>query len=535
MDDLSKIPNELLFNVASFLSPQEFAALCATCTRVRNLLRDAHFLWQNGELDSNMAVQDVLSGCNVFITGPAGSGKSHTIKRIYDSLTKNVGCDTVAMTSTTLASATMLPDGSTVHHIAGISMDDDKITTNDFRRHLFARKNTPYMKALRDRWEPIRVLIIDEVSMLGRRTLELLNVAAQVFKRCYNKPMGGVQVVACGDFCQLPPVNDPAFAFQSNVWTELNFKNVELSVSMRHITDYRFFSLLQRVRVGKPSPDDIIVLEEHLKKTSPLTKDTRKNKVIPTWLFPRNVDVCNRNMSMLKALGKSERTFSAEDIVVRRNVSVDNYGQRHIHYTQVTNDMERGLGTLTALQNKLDARIPSTLSLVVGGQYVVTRNAIDTSMDGARPLRIYNGMQCVYKGNMRMDYLVSDGSYVEGSVPEMCVFYTPIRGDIYLQRIQIPLKVGYALSIHASQGMTLDCAAVDIGSRIFSSGQLYVALSRVKTLEGLHLLAFDKSKICMSELVAKFYGYDNPKKRKLQDNDTNSKCKKTMTLDMFTI
>lgn len=544
---LLSIPNELLFAIAAKLDPKSFGNLCMTCTTVQQLLRSTDTLWQNGALDSSKALHCIHSGHNVFVTGPAGSGKSYTLNRLYQLAPEwKIHQNDISMVSTTLLSATLLPDGTTIHQLAGLGFDAEGMTIPDFKKHIRAKAKKEFFLETVRRWKTMKILVIDEVSMLGKRTLERVNAAAQVF-RDNDAPMGGVQVVACGDFYQLPPVNDQ-FAFQSQVWKSLAFKHVELKTSMRHAEDNRFFNLLQRVRKGTPSVEDIQLLKDRLARRT--EEEVKKSgAVIPTYIFPVNQYVIQHNQERLMKLGKPDKTIKAMDALVRRVMVTHEDRTRSVSYLPCkAQEWNRLENAIERVRTKLEARVPSQLSLVPNAQYIVTRN-IPAWHGGQDGLRLFNGMQCVYLSKMTMKYLSETGKYVEARVPECSVFYVQVQGNYFLERYQVPLKLGYATSTHAAQGMTLESAAVDVGSGIFSPGQLYVALSRVKSLSGLHLLGFDERKICVSKHVAEFYGdapmnphptlTTNNKRKREQDDDDRSQHavvhKRQWLLDAFSL
>jgi ATP-dependent DNA helicase PIF1 len=391
---------------------------------------------------------DILKlGRNVFLTGAAGSGKTHTLRAYIEYLRAN---DVeVAITASTGIAATHL-GGVTIHSWSGLGIRD-RLTEYDIDQ-MEEKKN------LWKRYQNTKVLIIDEISMLHHFRFDMLDRLARAFKRKPDEPFGGMQIVLCGDFFQLPPVHrqgeQPAyFAYQSDIWKKMNLKVCYLSEQHRQ-NDDSYLSLLNDIRANCVEDGSLQYLRDRYKKD--IDPDLFPD-IIPTKLYSHNADVDAINDTELDKLRQGERVFL-----------MDTKGKSNL---------------IDALVKSCLA--PMELRLKIGARVMFVRNnqergyangtlGVVISFDeigGSPVVRIGNGREVVAD---RESWMIEEDGKIKAEIS------------------QVPLRLAWAITIHKSQGMSLDAAEIDL-SKSFVAGMGYVALSRVKSLAGLKLVGFSHS------------------------------------------
>ncbi|KAM4605002.1 ATP-dependent DNA helicase PIF1 [Polymixia lowei] len=394
----------------------------------------------------------VLSGKNVFFTGSAGTGKSFLLKRIVGSLPPK---NTYATASTGVAACHI--GGTTLHNFAGIGSGSAPL------EQCIELAQRP---GVLQHWTTCRHLIIDEISMVEAQFFDKLESIARSVRRS-TEPFGGIQLIVCGDFLQLPPVSKgkekASFCFQARSWRKVIQVNMEL-MEVRRQTDQSFISLLQAVRVGRVTEDVTAKLME-----SAYHKIEREG-ILATRLCTHKDDVELTNENKLQQLPGSVHVFEAVD-------------------------------SDPTLVKTIDAQSPVSrlLQLKVGAQVMLTKN-LDVQrglVNGARGVVV--GFEPGRQGLPRVRFLCG---LTELLKPERWMFKA--GGGLYLSRQQLPLKLAWAISIHKSQGMTLDCVEISL-TRVFERGQAYVALSRARSLEGLRVMDFDPRVVQADPDVLVFY------------------------------
>jgi ATP-dependent DNA helicase PIF1 len=422
--------------------------------------------------EQTQALEAVKQGKHIFLTGPGGVGKTHTIRAI-----KKWAEDThttCAITAMTGCAALLLGRGAkTLHSWAGIGLARE--TPQEL-----AIKVGKDRRAKR-RWCETQLLILDEVSMMTPDILEKLDLIARRVRQCPEKRMGGIQLVLSGDFCQLPPVSkgkEIVFAFESPFWKEMIDEVHELHQIVRQ-SDPSFQQILREARLGSLSETSIQTLQDRCGLS------WRENEILPTLLFSRNKDVETINRVNLDALTGEKRIFEAQDVTIQAKKKKDQKPPTQIERQRA----------LERLDN--DAPYLKELELRVGAQVMLL-----TNMDHERGL--VNGSRGIITG-----YSAGGLPIVRFlSVPEPVVIDRAnwwLSEYEHIGRSQIPLRIAYAMTIHRSQGATLDSALIDIGSNTFEWGQAYVALSRVRSMEGLYIWKIDPSKIRCHPKVRLFY------------------------------
>ena len=427
--------------------------------------------------EQQIAFNKFKEGRNVFITGPGGSGKSALIRRIHlDSIQSR---KIIQITALTGCAAILLEgcNAKTIHSWAGIGLGTECI-----ENIIMKIKKNPYKLA---QWREIQTLVIDEISMLSCQLFELLDGLGKHFRR-NSRPFGGIQIIALGDFYQLPPVSargeECSFCFESPKWVETF--SLDCHIKLVHIfrqTDETYATILNQIREGRIKKKSYDTLLQFVGRPIPDSLPIRPTKIFPVRY---KVDMVNSS-EMSKLVGES--------CVFRT---------RFVYVPEATTT------TAPVKQQDIDAefryiekglRCEEALTLKVGSQVMCIVN-----METPDGTVLCNGSQGIVSGFCRVSNLPIV-KYSSGA--EVTMSYYAWNSDKIpgLSVQQIPLILAWAITIHKSQGASLDCAEVDVGSDIFECGQTYVALSRVKSLDGLYLTSFDLSKIFINETVREFY------------------------------
>lgn len=398
------------------------------------------------------ALKILKMGKNVFLTGAAGSGKTFVLREYITFLRKH-GVE-VAVTASTGIAATHLK-GVTIHSWSGIGIKDN---LTDYDLDELEQKSY-----LWKRFEKTKVLIIDEISMLSASTLDCVDQVAKVFKK-NTLPFGGMQVIFSGDFFQLPPVekklpfqentifldeeeSNIPFAFKSRAWIDADLHVCYLSEQFRQ-QDNILVKLLSEIRDGTFSEKSIKILNNRIVEEvdDEITK-----------LYTHNMNVDSFNNKKLQALGNPEKKF---DMQTKGKANLVNALKKGCLVPECL-VLKEGALVMFVKNNPIEGYINGTVGEIVG-------------FDGTHPI-----------------VQTKEGKKFTATPQTWAIE----EGDRILAEIsQIPLKLAWAVTIHKSQGMTLDQAHIDL-SKSFVEGQGYVALSRIKTLEGLFLKGFNRTAI----------------------------------------
>ena len=408
------------------------------------------------------ALKILEAGHNVLLTGPAGSGKTFLLNQ-YSAYLKKKGIG-VAITASTGIAATHI-GGRTIHSWAGIGIKDSLS-----QRDLQSLAKKAYLKK---QFEKTEVLIIDEISMLHAHRLDMVNQVCQVLKKNFL-PFGGLQVVLSGDFFQLPPISpgneEAEFVYKAQVWPEMDIRVCYLEEQHRQ-NDEKMTRILGSLRRDEVGAETIALLQNRIKE--------RPKGISPVRLFTHNVDVDRINNQELDLIEAEE----------------------HVYHMTSSGDKK----LVTTLQKSCLA--PSDLVLKKGALVMFVKNKFKE--EKALYVNGTTGVVVAFdEYNFPIVRLRSGEEIVVG--PDS---WTIDDDDKILARInQLPLRLAWAISVHKSQGMTLEAAEIDL-SRSFGYGMGYVALSRLSSLAGLYLLginemaykldpqvfAFDRELILLSE------------------------------------
>ncbi len=419
------------------------------------------------------------TGVNVYLTGSAGSGKTHTLRQYIAWL--NEHDIPVAITASTGIAATHM-NGQTIHGWAGIGIHE---YLDDFALEQLEQK-----QYLWKRFEKARVLIIDEVSMLHAHRLDMVERVCRRFKR-NDLPFGGLQVILSGDFFQLPPVTksgavsarqaQPAapqtelfidydsgeamsepeeimsdMVIHSKSWKMMKPAICYLTEQHRQEDD-AFLEILNAMRTNTIDDTHTALIKGRL--------DASVSAALPTKLYTHNVDVDSINYAELEKLDGESKEF-----------------------------VMSGRGSDMIIEAlKKSCLAPETLRLKTGAEVMFIKNNYEEGY--------FNGTRGVIKG---FDYrgepiveIYSSGKRITASAMEWQV---EDNGKVKASITQYPLRLAWAITIHKSQGMSLDSAEIDL-SKTFAYGMGYVALSRVRTLSGIRLVGFDPKALQMDPVV----------------------------------
>jgi ATP-dependent exoDNAse (exonuclease V) alpha subunit len=397
-------------------------------------------------MDQQLALTIMLAGESVFLTGPAGSGKTYVLNQFIKRAKKDG--KVIAVTATTGLAATHL-NGTTIHAWSSIGVRDE------LEPEFFENMRKDRKKMIKE----ADILVIDEVSMLHDYRLDMIDQICRHVRKT-DAPFGGLQVVLCGDFFQLPPVNrndsrPGGFVVRSTAWEELDPVICYLEEQHRQ-DDTAFLEILNAMRAGDVRRRHAEALLERVDAELPSHHDI-------TELHTVNVDVDALNARKLKALSTKEHRYTistagaanfvetlkrsclaAEDLVLKEGALV-----MFIKNNPEQKTVNGSLGTIVDFESGTDYPVVKLLS---GREIIVEPDTWE----------------------------LRDGDTKRASLA------------------QIPLRLAWAITVHKSQGMTLDAAKIDL-RKAFVEGMGYVALSRVKSLQTLSLVGINRMALQISK------------------------------------
>ena len=408
--------------------------------------------YNNKNLNQEKALSILKSGKNIFLTGSAGAGKTYVLNQYIQYLKERR--IPVSITASTGIAATHL-EGTTIHAWSGIGIKDSLSLGNlrDLRAKKYLKKNIDKSK----------VLIIDEISMLHKKQLDLVNEVLQFFRET-DSAFGGIQLILCGDFFQLPPIgkyretNRDKFSFMSQAWLDANLSICYLTDQYRH-TDINLNTILNEIREGEVSQNSIDVLS---------TNNEEIEDDDPTKLFTHNLDVDRINTEHLNSIKGKKTKFKAK---IKGNLKLAETVKKSIMAPENL-ELKIGAKVMFVKNNHEKGYLNGSLGTVL--KY--------NKGDDLPVVKLLNGYEITAEYE---DWRIDDES-----------------GKMLVSYQQIPLRLAWAITVHKSQGMTLDSAEMDL-SKTFEKGQGYVALSRVKNLSGLKLSGFNTITLQVDELALK--------------------------------
>ena len=401
-------------------------------------------------MKQNTALDILKSGKNVFITGSAGTGKTHLLT-LYTRYLKERRVHPTIVAPTGIAASHL--GGQTIHSYFALGLRES--IDEGYVEFLMEKKY------LRTRFSKLKVLIIDEISMVSPELFSSMDLILRGFKGT-DAPFGGVQVVISGDFFQLPPVSkeprEKRFAWQSPAWRALDLQTCYLEEKFRQ-EDGKLIGILDDIRSGEISASSRALLEERHEKTLP-------SHFKPTRLYTHNIDVDRINLAELQKLPGEEKHFVYESKGSQKNI-------------------EKIFKSSLVLEE---------LVLKKGAVVIFIKNNIEA--------RYLNGTTGTVESFSPVDNMpivrTTEGRKIKAEPEEWSLENE--NGKVLATVSQVPLRLAWALTVHKSQGLTLDAAEIDL-SKTFEAGQGYVALSRVKTIEGLRLVGLNSMALQVDPLI----------------------------------
>lgn len=412
----------------------------------------------------------VIQKKNIFFTGSAGTGKSFLLQRIIHYLEKTQGKNKIAVTAPTGIAALNI-GGVTIHSFSGIGID------NEATAQALVKKIERYGKAnWVKNWKTINALIIDEISMLSGKNFDKLEYIARQIRQ-NNLPFGGLQLILAGDFFQLLPINSNN-CFEAEKWKDCLQHTIQLTKIYRQ-EEAELIDLLNELRFGEVSDKSREILKRLEEK--PNWPD---DGIKPTQLMATNREIEVINNQELDKINSPPQIYQAKDFEHKKN---SNY--------------------LTTLKKSCLAR--DVLKIKIGSQVMLIKNLSE---------KLVNGRQGIVVGFRRSSIPDSQRHVKNKLVPVVkftngieeviqetdWTFEEPITYLTLASRIQIPLILSWAITIHKSQGQSIERLKVDL-KRVTKKGQTYVALSRACSLKYLQVTGFATNKLICDEKVKKFY------------------------------
>lgn len=419
------------------------------------------------------AFEILKMGHNVFLTGAAGSGKTYLLNQYVSHLKKHNA--EVAITASTGIAATHL-NGITLHSWSGIGINDN-LTEKDLK--IIAEKKDIYKRVSKT-----KVLIIDEVSMLHSFRLDFVDKICKLAKQNL-RPFGEIQIILCGDFFQLPPVTrapfkkeeevnrssflrnnetnenseENNFAYKSEIWQNMNLKVCYLDNQFRHI-DNELIKILNDIRNNNVGENTLIPLRKRYNQEV-------KISVNPTKLYAHNIDADGINQNELAKIS----------------------GLPRVYITQTS-------GAKPLIKSLIRSCLaPQKLELKISAPVIFVKN----NLEG----KYVNGTLGKIIGFNSDNMPVVETAAGKKIYVEPAEWKIEENGKVKAKIIQIPLRLAWAITIHKSQGMSLDAAHIDL-SKSFTPGMGYVALSRVRSLNGLKLLGLNRTALKVSDEILEF-------------------------------
>lgn len=397
------------------------------------------------------ALKILKSGQNVFLTGSAGTGKTYVLNEYILYLKSRKIIPTI-VAPTGIAASHL--NGQTIHSYFSLGLRDS--VDEQFIANLLDKKK------LQTRFKKLKVLILDEISMVSPNIFTAMDKILQAFKE-NTEPFGGIQVILSGDFFQLPPIsqsNDSKrFSWQSPSWKALDLQTCYLQKKFRQ-DDNQLIFVLDEIRSGQVSQQTYDILNQRYQKDLNI-------QFSPTKLYTHNLDVDRINNDELNKLPTGAVTYEFQSEGAKTNIEK--------------------LFKSALVQEELTLKKDAVVMFIKNNpekQYIngTTGVVIDFSKD-EKQLPIVK---------------LSNGYVIKVEYEDWATEND--KGKVSAKISQIPLKLAWAITIHKSQGMTLDAAQIDL-SKTFEVGQGYVALSRIKNIEGLKLMGFNEKALMVDPLI----------------------------------
>ncbi|KAG7842417.1 hypothetical protein KL942_001155 [Ogataea angusta] len=469
---------------------------------------------------------------NIFYTGSAGTGKSFLLREIIKRLKNRYGSSSIAVTASTGLAATNI-EGTTINRFSGIGLGSGPV--NKLVSMIKSRRS------IVERWKGTKVLIIDELSMIDSNFFDKLNdIAKQI--RGSNKPFGGIQLVLTGDFFQLPPVSlsktgAARFCFDAVSWKECIDETILLTKVFRQKNDSDLIEMLNALRIGKISNE---IKQKFKRLERPLQYD---DGIYPTELYPTREEVDRANLERLNSLPGRVYTFQSRDnfppngnpamfvkqldglmcakVLQLKEGAQIMYLKNDLEDPQLVNgsigkivcfcsialwtlftntfkEYERPMHTdLLVMASRFTGNEPTAQDEALYNEFLATNYNSPSQVELAKQM-----IRTAKNSKLSEVLPLVKFSHSSLKLIEPVPFSPESNSD--LSREQLPILLSWALSIHKSQGQTLERVKVDL-TKIFEKGQVYVALSRCVDTRNLEIVNFDEKRIRVSEDVVQFY------------------------------
>lgn len=448
---------------------------------------------------------------SIFFTGSAGSGKSFLLRYLISILPKST---TYVTASTGIAAVAI--EGCTIHRFAGIQLGDDPV--QHYIEMIQEQVPTNYLTA-HYRWLKCKVLIIDEISMINGYLFDKLNTIAQAIRK-NSLPFGGIQLVLSGDLLQLPPVRSDKYIFDADCWSTCITHCCMLTQVFRQ-SDTFFVKLLNEVRFGICTEETEAVLKSCAK-----TELKEVNGVLPTLIYTTNNAVRTYNYQQLQLLKPPEVKFTAQDwaedraylaMMQKDCAALPELFLRVGAQVMLLKNLDTSEGLCNGSRGVVVAfeRVYITEHPLSGEIVMRAKSSSSSSVTETEPVQPQPPGGAIYTApesnnalappELKPRYMprVKFENGVELVVPEHR-FELKLHGKLIASRLQIPLNLSWAITAHKSQGCSLNAARIDASST-FEQGQIYVALSRVRSLQGLQLLNFKTAHVMANPRIVEFY------------------------------
>ena len=398
----------------------------------------------------NTALNILKTGNNVFITGSAGTGKTYLLNKFTSYLKSRKIIPTIVAPTGIAASHLQ---GQTIHSFFSLGIRGE---IDDYYIESLLEK-----KYLQTRFSKLKVLIVDEISMVSPEIFSSMDRILRAFKK-NNSPFGGVQTILSGDFFQLPPISktakDKRFAWQSSSWKELQLKTCYLEEKFRQ-EDNVLISILDEIRSGNVSSNSYDILNSRFHKDLDID-------FTPTKLYTHNIDVDRINNDELSKINNPAKLFNYTSEGTAKNI--EKIFKSSLVLEEI--NLKKDAVVMFIKNNHELGYVNGTTGVVVEFDKETALPIVKTSYGSLIKL----GLE---------DWTIENDS-----------------GNIVAKVSQIPLKLAWAITIHKSQGMTLDSAEIDL-SKTFEVGQGYVALSRIKNIDGLRLMGLNDKALTVDPLI----------------------------------
>ncbi len=398
------------------------------------------------------ALNILKTGNNVFVTGSAGTGKTYLLNKFTFYLKSRKITPTIVAPTGIAASHLQ---GQTIHSFFCLGIRDE--IDDSYIEYLLEKK---YLKT---RFSKLKVLIIDEISMVSPEIFTSIDKILKAFKN-NDLPFGGIQTILSGDFFQLPPISkglkDKRFAWQSSSWKELELKTCYLQEKFRQ-DDNVLINILDEIRSGEVSNKSYEILNSRHHKELEID-------FTPTKLYTHNIDVDRINNDELQKINNTSHSFTYESEGTAKNI--EKIFKSSLVQEEMT--LKKDAVVMFIKNNPELGFVNGTTGVVVDFDRETNLPIVKTSYGSLIRVKLE-------------DWAMENDS-----------------GKIVAKVSQVPLKLAWAITIHKSQGMTLDSAQIDL-SKTFEVGQGYVALSRIKNINSLRLMGLNDKALNVDPLILK--------------------------------